>query len=302
MHRGQLSADTASGVHTHKDPQSANKSEPVASSHSRTAESGTAPGGPFPALPRRPRGAGGAERRNRPLYPPGSAPEHTGEARKRPGLCRGARRCRAPVPRRTARPSRPRGWHRPLPPAEEGWGSEFTLSPSPPLPPAGTAAMAPRPACGGPAVSLLWSLGAVEQLPLLGPRPVLRAGIPLPSEEMRRRRGCVSERKAGESGEQSGSPACGRERCRGVTELRPGCTTPCPASPLTRVPGSPAPYRPARSAGSGDSLRSAPLSHPTSSRPGPGAGCNSARGRGRPAAASQAKFDRGRCGDKNNRR
>lgn len=180
-------------THTHKDPQDSNKSEPVASSHSPNRRVRHSPGGPFPALPRRARGAGGEKRRNCPLCPRG-----TRGRRARPRGCAGGQDdAGAAVPRRRARPSRPRGWHRPQRPGEEGWGSEFTISPSPPLPPAGTAAMAPRPACGGPAVSLLWSLGAVEQLPLLGPRPVLRAGIPLPSEEMRRRPGVCEQKESG---------------------------------------------------------------------------------------------------------
>lgn len=289
------------GAHTQRSPEREQKRarrqsafpEPPSPARPREGPSRRCPGG---------RGEPGAESGEIAPCTPQALPQSTRGRRGSPrGYAWWQGDAGLPVPRRTARPSRPRGWHRPQPPGEESWGSEFTLSPSPPLPPAGTGAMAPRPACGGPAVSLLWSLGAVEQLPLLGPRPVLQAGIPLPSEEMRRQRGCVSERKAGESGEQSGGPACGRKRGWGVTGLRPGCTTPCPASPLTRVPGSPAPCRPARSAGSGDSPPRAPL--PTPPPPSPARGwLYLARGHGGPAAASQPKFDRGRCGDKNNRR
>lgn len=76
-------------THTHKDPQDSNKSEPVASSHSPNRRVRHSPGGPFPALPRRARGAGGKSREIAPF-----APFHTGEASEAPGLCRGTRRCR----------------------------------------------------------------------------------------------------------------------------------------------------------------------------------------------------------------
>lgn len=103
-----------------------------------------------------------------------------------------------------------------------------------------------------------------------GRDPSSEQASPSPARKCGGGRGCVSKRKAGESGEQSGDPACERERGRGVTGLRPGCTTPCPASPLTRVPGSPAPSRPAPSAGDGDFLRSAPLRTPPPPAPAPG--------------------------------
>lgn len=41
-------------------------------------------------------GGEGGERRNRPFFSPGPAPEHTREARKPPGVCWGTRRSRGP--------------------------------------------------------------------------------------------------------------------------------------------------------------------------------------------------------------
>lgn len=181
------------------------------------------PGPQAAGLPVRPSptagGAGGGRRRNRPLSPlrppPAPNPRADGDGEGAPGAVPGAlREARGPLSprlpsrqRRAVRPSPPRGWRSPPAAArgEEGWGSKFTPFPvpssAPPAPFRGEGEPWPSPAAAGlrgPAVSLLWRLGAVEQLPLLGPRPVLQADIPHPSEEMRGRRGgCVRERKAG---------------------------------------------------------------------------------------------------------
>lgn len=190
---------------------------------------------------------------------------------------------------RAVRPSPSRGWRSPPAAArgEEGWGSKFTPSPAPSsAPPRGRGTMAPRsprPACvGGAAVSLLWRLGAAEPLPLLGPRSVLQADIRHPTEEMRERReGGVRERKGvwGEWGAKAVAPRVGKKWNWGGDGLRPGCATPRSASPFTRVPGSPAPCRPAQSAGCSDSLVR-PSPHPISSRPDPGRTATRHRGAG----------------------
>lgn len=143
------------GAHTQRSPEREQKRarrqsafpEPPSPARPREGPSRRCPGG---------RGEPGAESGEIAPCTPQALPQSTRGRRGSPrGYAWWQGDAGLPVPRRTARPSRPRGWHRPQPPGEESWGSEFTLSPSPPLPPAGTGAMAPRPACGGPAVSLV---------------------------------------------------------------------------------------------------------------------------------------------------
>lgn len=129
----------------------------------------------------------------------------------------------------------------------------------------------------GPAASL-WRLGAVEQLPLLGPSSVLQADTPHPSEEMGEAGGCVRETKEGgrKWGAKQSPHVWVTSGAAGGAGAEAGLRHTPLGLPLTRVPGSPTACRPARSVrNSGSVVRPSP--HPTSSRPDPGANCDSVR-------------------------
>lgn len=149
-------------------------------------------------------------------------------------------------PRLHGRSRRGGGTALPQPPGGRGPGLRVRPFSRPFLLPtlAGKGSRGPTPGLRGAAVSF----GAVEQLPLLGPRPVLRIGIPHHREEMRGLRG-RSEGKGERRGERGAerAPRVGK-RSWGAAGPTPGCATPRSASSLTRVPGSSAPCRPARSA------------------------------------------------------
>lgn len=193
----------------------------------------------------RPSPAAGGERRNGPLVPTPGRICGLGAALEagRYGPC-----SRAPhlSPRLHGRSRRGGGTALPQSPGGRGPGLRVRPFSRPFLLPtlAEKGSRGPTPGLRGAAVSF----GAVEQLPLLGPRPVLRIGIPHHREEMRGLRG-RSEGKGERRGERGAerAPRVGK-RSWGAAGPTPGCATPRSASSLTRVPGSSAPCRPARSA------------------------------------------------------
>lgn len=205
------------------------------------------------------------------------------------------------VPRRTARPSRPRGWHHPQ--ESGGGGPGLGVHPFPVPSPAlfGQGSHGPSPGLRGP-----------RRLSPVEPRrcraaAITRAKTRPPSRHPPPQRGnaaaagvCEQKESGGEWGakgwprvwERVGLGGDGAEA--GLHHTLPGlafhASPRLPRAQQARAQRWKRRFSPER-----------PSPHPTSCRPSPGAGCNSARGRGGPAAASQPKFDRGRCRDKNNR-
>ncbi|XP_072781304.1 uncharacterized protein [Taeniopygia guttata] len=271
------------GAHIQRCPE-ANKSEPAASSHCPTRRVRHSPGRALPGAA--PEAAGnrvGGERRNRP-FTPQALPQSTRERRGSPRGCAGGQGDAMPhcPAGRRGRPGRGSGTAR----SRRRRRAAALSSPS------------RRPLPCPPRARQPWPLarpaGAPPSLSPVEPRRCRAAAITRAKTRPPRRhpppqRGnaaaagvCERKESGGQWGAKRWPRVRERERGRGVTGLRPGCTTPCPASPLTRGPGSPAPCRPARSAGSGDSLRSAPLPTPPPPAPAPGLAATRHGGAGDP--------------------